>query len=1163
MQATELFERVHETMTSGMDTPLAYKQLHETLVLACHEGVSTTQQAFGNLFSQVDFLCKRLRISIPDKMAIQEMRRHSNHPEGLTHDDLAYDARALCLFISAIFREHIPSHLTCILPTENRPQTAARKIDLKYVRCLVEHWDEQHIYVVAEQATEEQHLTVDYSEFGELKGLLREGMQLNLLDCAIAGNDGRSEQGKEVLSPGLIVVEPDFMIDISSIAACFQEYGHHPLLYTLNRMKRRANTPATLLGNFAGTALDEVMKSTKNAVVSPEQVSSRPAVETQNSAQQTLHASLRKNFREKALEYCTCKGFNSTKFKADATAQVANIADAVGQLFSSGNRSISPTPAPYSHDITLLEPSFVCEQLGIQGRVDLMTTDMRLLVEQKSGRNMNIERQQANEFGSFQLEPHYVQLLLYYGVLRHNFQLGNNQVDIRLLYSKYPARQGLVVVAYYQKLFREAIRYRNQLVAWELGMARAGFNRVIDLLRPDTLNVKGCNNTFFQRYLLPELQQLTAPLHRLSALERAYFTQMMTFVYREQRVAKMGAQEGVTGCSADLWNMPLSEKRETGNIYTALRLVSLEESHPEGGYDLITLSVPDQGEDFLPNFRRGDMVYLYAYTEGEEPDVRRSILFRGALKEIRTDQLTVYLADAQRNKDFLNIHQATAHSSRHPLPDTLYAIEHSSSDASTNAAIRSLYELITAPQERRDLLLGQRQPRADLSVGLTRSYHPNYDDIVLRARQARDFFLLIGPPGTGKTSMALQYLVKEELLASEGAASILLMAYTNRAVDEICGMLADNHIDFVRLGNEYSCDERYKPFLMDSLLGDSPRLSEISARLQAKHIVVGTTSMLMAKPFIFELKHFQLAIVDEASQILEPNIVGLLATHRDQRCCIDKFILIGDHKQLPAVVQQTEQESAVSDPLLHGIGLTNCRNSLFERLMRGIRHEAQDMSGNAALSSQFTGILRRQGRMHPEIAAFPNRMFYAHEQLQPVPLPHQEETSAEHLFLQQRRIFIPSEFCHQPSLSDKVNIHEAQIVARLLKSLREHYGERFDAHKTVGVIVPYRNQIAMIRKEIDRIGASGLEQVSIDTVERYQGSQRDVIIYSFTVQHRYQLDFLTSNCFEEDGCIIDRKLNVAITRARQQMIITGNPHILSANPLFKALIEEYEKSKKE
>ena len=215
------------------------------------------------------------------------------------------------------------------------------------------------------------------------------------------------------------------------------------------------------------------------------------------------------------------------------------------------------------------------------------------------------------------------------------------------------------------------------------------------------------------------------------------------------------------------------------------------------------------------------------------------------------------------------------------------------------------------------------------------------------------------------------------------------------------------------------------------------------------------------------------------------------------------------------------------------------------------------MSGNAALSSQFTGILRRQGRMHPEIAAFPNRMFYAHEQLQPVPLPHQEETSAEHLFLQQRRIFIPSEFCHQPSLSDKVNIHEAQIVARLLKSLREHYGERFDAHKTVGVIVPYRNQIAMIRKEIDRIGASGLEQVSIDTVERYQGSQRDVIIYTTGVQNRAELDFLTSNCFEENGDTVDRKLNVAMTRARKQLIMIGNAPLLRQNAIFSDLIARY------
>jgi superfamily I DNA and/or RNA helicase len=57
------------------------------------------------------------------------------------------------------------------------------------------------------------------------------------------------------------------------------------------------------------------------------------------------------------------------------------------------------------------------------------------------------------------------------------------------------------------------------------------------------------------------------------------------------------------------------------------------------------------------------------------------------------------------------------------------------------------------------------------------------------------------------------------------------------------------------------------------------------------------------------------------------------------------------------------------------------------------------------------------------------------------------------------------------------------------------------------------------------------------------------------VQNSYQLDFLTNNCFVEDGHIIDRKLNVAITRARKQLIITGNPVILSSNNIFKELMQ--------
>ena len=108
---------------------------------------------------------------------------------------------------------------------------------------------------------------------------------------------------------------------------------------------------------------------------------------------------------------------------------------------------------------------------------------------------------------------------------------------------------------------------------------------------------------------------------------------------------------------------------------------------------------------------------------------------------------------------------------------------------------------------------------------------------------------------------------------------------------------------------------------------------------------------------------------------------------------------------------------------------------------------------------------------------------------------------------------------------------------------------------TVGVIVPYRNQISTVRNAIDRYGVDILHDITIDTVERYQGSQRDYIIYGFTIHQMYQLNFLTDNVFEEDGMIIDRKLNVAMTRARLNLVMIGNPKLLSMNVTFSRLMD--------
>jgi len=1124
MDAKELYDMVI-ALAKQETSAGATRRLHELMVLCCSYGLRERKDgAFGNLFAQVDWLCKHLQMSVDDTLAIQTARRHSNSAEAIAAEDWLYDLRALALFISALFQTAISGELLRLLPPTNRPQQSTLKINKDYVRCIVNHFDSTTIWADSEAGA----LTIDYGsnhitgrDLRYLYKVLREGMQLNLLDCHVDGQH---------ITPQLIIVEPDFLIDISSLAACFTGYGHHPLLYTLNRLNPRIDTQAMLLGNFAGTVLDTAIAIHHNG-------------ETVTDAE-VLRRSLYRSFREQALNFCACDDFDANKFREDAMQQVKHIRQAIEALSATSHEGYP-----------LLEPSFICERLGLQGRVDLLTVpqtlahgypasaqDTMLLVEQKAGKNMKIERQSHDAHG-VQLEPHYVQLLLYYGVLRYNFKQTDRQVDTRLLYSRYPAELGLVTVNYYRTLFREALCLRNQIVATELLIARQGFARITPLLSPDIVYRDAARDAFFHQYIEPGLLVMQQNLARLTPIEQAYFERMMTFVYREQRCQKLGTDELHGRGVADLWQMPLNEKLETGNIFMHLSIKKCERSHAQGTYDIITLHVPPQGEAFLPNFRRGDIVNLYCYND--EPDVRSSILFRGTLQQIDTQQLVVVLTNGQQQAEVF-----------HPDDGRLWAVEHSGSESSSTTAIKGLYQFATCDAPRRALLTGQRAPEADTQQTLSQSYHPSYDDIVLRSRQALDYFLLIGPPGTGKTSMALRFMVQEELAQGE-EKTVLLTAYTNRAVDEICSMLCDAQLTFLRIGNAASCDERYHPYLLEAALDEEqPTLHAISQHVSHIRIVVGTTSMLQAHPQILQLKQFSLAIIDEASQILEPSLIGLLCSP-----AIGRFVLVGDYKQLPAVVQQSEQQALVNEPLLQAIGLTDCRQSLFERLIRWEQLQHR---------TQFIGILHRHGRMHPEVAAFPTTHFYTKEELLTVPLQHQKETTLgfsetpsndalDDLLKTHRVLFLPIERKTEEGVlaPDKSNEAEAILVADLLRRLYRFYGSAFDARKTVGVIVPYRNQIAMVRQAIEQLGIDELNSITIDTVERYQGSQREVIIYSFTITHRYQLDFLTANTFIENGQPIDRKLNVALTRARRQTILIGCTAVLRENPLFAELIERY------
>lgn len=1106
LQSFDLFnriERIHHQPTAAPDNLQAkYILLHKVLEQACYELTTGVTLSFANLFSRLDYICKEKKMTPSDRYAIQTMRRNCNAAMGdrfqADMQEYLYDLRALVRFVSLGFEEDIPASILPEIPHSNRPYQGTRLSHIPYVRASVTSWNDTQIFAATDSETD-PFIIINYAKGGYdgdllyLKDLLSENLPLNLLDVRV------DEENHYI--PNLIVIHPDYLIDISSLAACFREYGHHPLNYFMNKIKPRANTAPILMGNLASQFLDDYINE------QPQEPVSYPRT-------------IKKFFAASALDFCTCP--LPADFHAQAQAQMMNIRSFVHDVLPHNIRN-------FNKKNTLLEASFICEKLGLQGRVDMMQKDFQVLIEQKAGKRDEYHRHK---------EDHFIQMMLYQGVLMYNFGQETANMQTFLLYSKYA--DGLLIEHFAENLFRESIKLRNYIVHNEMRLGDGAIGEIVDSLSTDLLNELQIGGKLWNDYQEPQLQTAINTLKRCTPLERAYFNRFFTFVSKEQILSKTGGSNDASHGFAGNWHIPLHEKLEAGNILTGLTIQEKQSSGPGKGYDLIELHIPAQDEDFLPNFRTGDMVILYAYKE--EPDMRKQILMKGNILELQPDRMTLVLRNGQQNKDIIG------------GKEEVFAVEHDFSDTSANNGFRGLYAFLSAQADRKELLLGVRPPAQLEGVKLNGDYG-RFNELILKEKQAKDYFLLVGPPGTGKTSCALRFMVEEAL--SEPDTSILLLSYTNRAVDEICAMLTDSGIadrtPFIRIGNELSCDKRFVPYLLKYSLDDCPKLTDIQQKMARTRIFVGTTTAINNRLNLFTLKHFQLAIIDEASQILEPDLIGILSARHQQHNAIDKFVLVGDYKQLPAIAQQSAEEAAVTDLLLRNIGLEDCRNSLFERLYKSSPDTCRS-------------ILHKQGRMHPAIAEFPNQTFYYREQLESVPLPHQlEETPYEtgltpqdtidQLLLERRMVFIPAEAPDHLTCSDKTNPNEARIVATLLDHIYRLTESRFDPNRTVGVIVPYRNQIAMIRKEIARLQLPALQDISIDTVERYQGSQRDIIIYSFTIQNFSQLNFLTANTFQEGNFLIDRKLNVALTRARKQLLLTGNPHILGANITFYKLME--------
>ncbi len=323
---------------------------------------------------------------------------------------------------------------------------------------------------------------------------------------------------------------------------------------------------------------------------------------------------------------------------------------------------------------------------------------------------------------------------------------------------------------------------------------------------------------------------------------------------------------------------------------------------------------------------------------------------------------------------------------------------------------RAVYSFITAPQDRKELIIGKRQPRVDENATLTGDYG-EFNELQLKIKQAQELFVLVGPPGTGKTSYGMLYTVQEAL--TEEGSEVAIMAYTNRAVDEICEKLQEHSIAFTRIGQEENCAPAHKPYMLDNQVMKISKLLEIKEFIQGQRVIVGTTTAFNSHPQWFKLKNFTHCIIDEAAQLIDPQILNVLVSSRS------KVILIGDHKQLPAVTRE------------------KAPNSLFIR----------------TLESDCKYTLTRQGRMHEDILRLANALFY-NKILSCVPLPHQVEQSTK-----PRATFTDIKPRKVLSINNmNANEAEAEAVIERLKTIPEGW--------SVGVITPYRAQIKEIERRI-------------------------------------------------------------------------------------------------
>ena len=415
------------------------------------------------------------------------------------------------------------------------------------------------------------------------------------------------------------------------------------------------------------------------------------------------------------------------------------------------------------------------------------------------------------------------------------------------------------------------------------------------------------------------------------------------------------------------------------------------------------------------------------------------------------------------------------------------------SELSADRMLTALHDaLLKGDPRRKAVLFGDAEPEFREGVETYIDNNEGQNEAVNRAVNAEDFALVQGPPGTGKT-----YTIARTVRALvEQGERVLLSAFTNRAVDNALEALRDQGFDdFVRVGTQNGVREDMQPFRL-SKRGEP---TELAGELQGASVVAATTSTCGSR--IMREQEFDVALVDEATQLTEPaTLAGINLA--------EKFVLVGDHQQLPPVVR-AENDLGIS---------------LFERLI--------DDHPDASV------MLDRQYRMAQRIQAFSSQEFYD-GRLRPATPNVAGQRIADLKGIDADAL--------APDLRERVSFREpggSQVgntnptEADAVTGIVESYIDAGVAPEDVGIIAPFRAQVAEISRRVP-------EEVTVDTVDRFQGSSKEIIVVSFVATG------------DLEGPIFDdeRRVNVALTRAKKGLVLIGDEPALRSEKFYERMVE--------